>query len=137
MDMRIDATSICTKVWGRCDMKAGIWMSFHVNTWNQAVFDTKTGLLTFKPDPSPISSSNASIPWYFYFLGILVTGITEIVVRTISSSIASQLNDLLRYALSITKNPPQVVQWQGTDGFDVQIAGLNDSLFMMGQAKTD
>jgi hypothetical protein len=134
-EMCIDATGIRSQVWGRCDMKAGIWMTFHVNTWNQAVFDPKTSLLTFLPDPKPISSSSADIPWYFYFLGILVTAITEICVRTISSSIAGQLNDLLRSALAITQNPPKIVNWQGSDGFEVQTAGLNSSLYMMGQSR--
>lgn len=133
-DMRIDATGIRTQVWGRCDMKAGIWMNFHVNSWNQAVFDPATKQLTFLPDPKPVSSSSADIPWYFYFLGLLVTAITEICVRTIASSIAGQLNDLLRSALSITQHPPEVVNWQGSDGFDVKAAGLNQSLYMMGRS---
>jgi hypothetical protein len=114
-------------------MKAGIWMTFHVNSWNQANFDPATRQLTFLPDPKPVSSSNADIPWYFYFLGILVTAITEICVRTIASSIAGQLNDLLRSALSITQNPPEVVKWQGSEAFNVQVAGLNQSLYMMGR----
>ena len=114
-------------------MKAGIWMSFYVNTSNRSSFNAATKELTFLPDPSPLSDSSADIPWYFFFLGLLVIAITEICVSVITKDIAGKLNDLLRNALSITKNPPRVVEWTGTQGFTVTTAGLNRSLYMMGK----
>lgn len=131
-ELRIEGNGIRTAIRGKCDMKAGIWMSFYVNSWNEAVFDPGSKLLTFRPDPNPISDSNADIPWYLYFLGLLVIAITEICVKVISKDIASKLSDLLKSALSITQNPPRVVEWTGTEGFDVTNAGLEGALYMMG-----
>jgi len=131
-ELRIEGNSIRTAIRGKCDMKAGIWMSFYVNSRNQAVFDPNTKELSFLPDPNPISDSNADIPWYFYFLGPLVIAITAICVQIISKDIAGKLSDLLKRALSITKNPPRVVNWTGTEGFTVTTAGLEEALYMMG-----
>lgn len=134
-ELRIENNCIRTAIRGKCDMKAGIWMSFYVNASNQAVFDASSKQLSFLPDPNPISDSHADIPWYFYFLGPLVIAITAICVSVISKDIAGKLNDLLRNAMSITKNPPQVVKWTGTEGFSVSTAGLADALFMMGDMR--
>lgn len=132
-ELRIEGQCMRTAVRGVCDMKAGIWMSFYVNSTNQTKFNPATKELSFLPDPNPISDSSADIPWYLYFLGLLVIAITEICVSVISKDIAGKLNELLRNALSITQNPPRVVEWMGTEGFTVTNAGLNGALYMMGK----
>jgi hypothetical protein len=96
------------------------------------VFKPADKSITFLPDPNPQSRHSADIPWYFWFLGPLAVLITELVVKLISDSIASQLDTLARDALSIARNPPQSVQWTGAHPFNVQTAGVNGAFFMMG-----
>ena len=59
--------------------------------------------------------------------------ITEICVSVISKDIAGKLNDLLRNAQLIIRDPPKVVEWRETNDFTVTSAGLNESLFIIGQ----
>jgi hypothetical protein len=134
-ELRVEGDSLRSSVAGTCDMYAGIGMSFTINSVNRAVFDPATRRLAFATDPNPRSSHTSDVPWYFWFLGPLVVGITELCVKVISDSIAQQLTDLLRGALSITESAPKIVTWTDTDGFDVHVAGLDGALYIMGQVR--
>ncbi|MGY2049229.1 TULIP family P47-like protein [Methylobacterium sp. JK268] len=127
-----DGEGLVTQVEGFCDLKAGITMTFRLKARNRSRFDAATQTLAFEPDPNPQSQHSADIPWYFWFLGPIAVLITELVVKLIADSVAAQLGTLARDALSITKNPPQSVQWTGTRPLDVKAAGVNGAFYMMG-----
>ncbi|WP_213803464.1 TULIP family P47-like protein [Granulicella sp. dw_53] len=122
-----------TSISGSCDLKGGISMTFGIKARNRSRFDASSKTITFLSDPNPESWHSADIPWYYWFLGPIAVLITELVVKLIADSIASQLDSLAREALSITKNPPQSVHWTGTQILDVKVAGVNGAFFMMGQ----
>jgi hypothetical protein len=127
-----DGEGLITTLNGSCDLKAGINMTFGITTHNRASFNADRKSIAFLPDPNPQSRHSADIPWYFWFLGPIAVLITELVVKLIADSIASQLDSLARDALSIAKNPPQSVQWTGAHLLDVKTAGVNGAFFMMG-----
>ena len=108
-------------------------MSFRVRTKNRVIFNPADKSISFLPDPNPDSSHDADIPWYYWFLCPLARGITELVVKLISDGVASALDQLASQALTIARNPPQSIQWEGTSALNVTTAGVNDSFYMMGQ----
>jgi len=132
LSVSMDGEGLATTVEGRCDLKAGINMTFGISTRNRSSFNPAFKSISFLPDPNPQSRHSADIPWYFWFLGPLAVLITELVVKLISDSIASQLDALARDALSIARNPPQSVQWTGAHLLDTATAGVNGAFFMMG-----
>ena len=127
-----DGEGLLTTLDGSCDLKAGINMTFGIRTRNRSSFNAASKSIVFLPDPNPQSHHSADIPWYFWFLGPIAVLITELVVKLIADSIASQLDSLARDALSIARNPPQSVQWTGAHPLDVKTAGVNGAFFMMG-----
>jgi hypothetical protein len=133
LTLTTNAEGLSTYIRGYCDLYAGISMTFTIRTKNKAVFNLADKTISFLPDPSPDSSHDANIPWYYWFLGFIAALITELVVKLISDGIASALDDLARQALSIAKTPPQSIQWTDTTALDVNSAGVNDSFYMMGQ----
>lgn len=128
-----DAEGLSTQVNGSCSLYAGINMTFSIRTRNKAVYNPDDKKISFLPDTSPESTHHADIPFYFWFLGPIGELITELVVTLISDSIAASLAQLAGQALSIAQNPPQSIQWTDTMPLSVTSAGINESLFMMGQ----
>lgn len=120
---------------GDCDLKAGIFMKFWVNTRNQAVFNAdKT--LSFRPDPDPESRHEAHVPWWWWFGGLLVKAIVDLVVKLIARGIAEQLTRDAGDRIAITRNPPTSIQWAETTALDVQFAAVSSGFYMQGQMVT-
>jgi len=76
---------------GNCDLKAGIRMTFSVESRPTLNSQVKNMQLQFTADPKPISSHDASIPWYWWFAGLLVKTIVNIVVLEICTSLSNKL----------------------------------------------
>lgn len=132
-ELRIAGDALRTTLRGTCDLKAGLEMTFSMTVVNAARFDVATKTLTFAPDPSPDISHKADVPWYLAFLSPIAYAIAEICVKVISNDIAGKVSDLTRSALAVVRDPPQIVEWAGDDGFAVQQAGLDSALYMMGR----
>nr|WP_295870513.1 TULIP family P47-like protein [uncultured Chitinophaga sp.] len=117
---------------GSCDLKAGINMRFWIDPKNQAIYDNNRKTLDFLPDPNPSYRKDVHIPWYWWFLGLLPRAITEIIVQTVSSSIAQSMTADVSQYLTLTRKPPTSVQWTGTERLDIQTASLNMGFYMQG-----
>jgi len=76
---------------GNCSLKAGISMTFSVESRPTLNSQVRNMQLQFTADPKPISSHDASIPWYWWFAGLLVKTIVNIVVLEICSSLSNKL----------------------------------------------
>ncbi|MCV0427015.1 MAG: TULIP family P47-like protein [Roseibium sp.] len=111
---------------GDCDMKAGIMMTYKVTSKNAATYEPGNGSLAFAPDPDPVSSHKADIPWWFFIGGPIVILITELVVSIISSDIASDISKENKERLALKKHPPESIL-VGDDGrlvvSDIAVAG--------------
>jgi hypothetical protein len=135
-EMGIDGNRIRTKLGGICDMHAGIEMTFSIEVANAARYDHTAGTIMFDRDSTPQTSHSASIPWYLAYLSPIVALITDICASEISDSIAHQLTESARSALSIVQSPPKLTSWVGIEGFEVTAAGLDTSLFLTGRPRS-
>jgi Clostridium P-47 protein len=116
---------------GGCDLKAGISMTYSVGSRPTMTFNEGAQSIHFVADPNPTSSHDADIPWYYWFLGPVAEGITQLVVKLISDGIAGTLtSDLGENALPSAASQP--VQWTGLRPVHVRSAVLNGSLVMQG-----
>lgn len=121
-----------TTIEGSCSLYAGISMTYKIRTHNKAQFYPIDKAIAFLPDPKPQSSHHADIPWYYWFLGLLVKPIVDAVVEAIADGIAESLDNFAGQALSLAKNPPHSIQWTDTEPLDVTVAGVDGSFYMMG-----
>ena len=124
----------CT-ITGSCDMRLDINLTFGVYTRNTLKFDASSKLLSFGKDPNPTVQHDFHIPWYDYLIpGILGIGdlILGIVVPLVADGIAGGIQQNASN-LSLAKEPPQAIQWQGMAGFNVTDAGLNNCFYLRGE----
>jgi hypothetical protein len=117
---------------GYVDMYYGIKMTFSVRTDNKVVFNRSTKTIAFQPDPNPSSSHSVDIPWYLYFLGLIVVAVIQILVKVISDDIANSLTRDIGEKISIIRNPPTSIQWTETRALDVQNADIKFAFYMQG-----
>lgn len=117
---------------GWCDLKAGISMTFEVEPSNTVVYDATTRSLVFEDDPSPRSTHDADIPWYWWFGGPLVRLIVEVVVQAIASGLAGSLTQAAGSLLSPARNPPTSIMWTATRDLQVAAARLDEDFVMQG-----
>lgn len=117
---------------GYVDMYYGIKMTFYIRTDNKVVFNPITKAIAFQPDPNPSSSHNVDIPWYLYFLGLIVVAVIQILVKVISDEIAKSLTRDIGEQISIIRNPPTSIQWAETSTLDVQNADIKFAFYMQG-----
>ncbi|KQR18755.1 TULIP family P47-like protein [Deinococcus sp. Leaf326] len=80
---------------GNCDLYAGISMSFSFQASPSLSFSGATQTLTFLPDPNPISSHHADVPWWWFAGGLIVEAVVQAVVAVISSDLGDDLTSLL------------------------------------------
>jgi hypothetical protein len=117
---------------GYCDLKAGLSMKYQIHTDNAVYFNPLTKGIGFQPDPKPRNSYDVHIPWYWWFLGLIVRGIMEIIVIAISDGIASKLTRNAGEKISLAKNPPSSIQWTETSALNVENASINMNFYMQG-----
>jgi Clostridium P-47 protein len=135
LNMTTTGSGLASNYAGNCDMRAGISLKFWVDPRNDSIYDSSTKTIDFIPDSNPSSRTDVDIPWYWWFLGPLVRGITELIVQAIASSIASSLTLDIGKFMTIAKNPPTSVQWNGTESIDVRAASLNVGFYMQGMLR--
>ncbi|MBC9914313.1 TULIP family P47-like protein [Chitinophaga varians] len=117
---------------GSCDLKAGISMRFWIDPSNRAIYNNGSKILDFLPDPNPSYRKEVHIPWYWWFVGLIVRAVIELIVQAIGSSIAKSLTaDVGRY-LTLTRKPPTSIQWTGAERLDIQRASLDKGFYMQG-----
>ncbi|BDI28916.1 hypothetical protein CCAX7_009670 [Capsulimonas corticalis] len=117
---------------GSVDMRAGIMLYYNIHAKNPGYYDSGNGMLAFQPDPHPVESHNADIPWWFYLTGIIVIAIVEIVVKVISDDLARQITDDNRERLALGKNPPSSISWGYDSGWSVSFVGINGAVYLHG-----
>lgn len=125
-------SGLTSKYEGYCDLKAGISMRFWIDPTNEAIYNPEYKMLYFLSDPSPVTRNEVHIPWYWWFSGLLIRGIMELIVRAVGNSIAQSLTTDVSKYLTLTKNPPTSVQWTGTEQLNIQAASLNVGFYMQG-----
>lgn len=127
-----NAVGLVSHYEGNCDLKAGIYMYYWIDTANPAVYDRNNKTIAFLPDNNPSSRHESDIPWYFWFLGLLVKPIVDFIVSLIARGIAGSLSKDVGEKISITKNPPTSIQWSETQALNVQNAVVNEGFYMQG-----
>lgn len=115
---------------GGADLKAGISMTYTVDATNASSY--RDGTLVFSPDPSPNSSSDYDIPWWFFGGGLIAIAIVEIVVKVISDELASQISNDNRERLALEKYPPTSILWGGSYAISVSNVLVRQSLAVFG-----
>ncbi|HET7462933.1 MAG TPA: hypothetical protein VFJ82_16895, partial [Longimicrobium sp.] len=131
LSVTTNGDGLTMQVSGGCDLKGNISMTYSVTSRPALTFDPGTQTIGFTPDPSPESSHDADIPWYYAFLGPLAEGITHLVVKLISDGIADSLTgDLGQSALP--QAATQTMQWPGMRPVHIDSAVLDGCLVMRG-----
>lgn len=130
LGLTLSGGTLDTSLSGRCDLKAGISMTFDASSANPSRFDTHSKLLTFSADPHPTFHKHVDIPWYWAFGGLVVEAIVQLVARLIGNAIADALQD--EQGIKLAKTPPSSIQWSHTTEIDVKEAGLYGLFYMQG-----
>jgi hypothetical protein len=125
-------SGLVSKYEGFCDLKAGISMKFWVDPRNEAIYKNDIKTLVFLADPNPNNRNEVHIPWYWFFAGLIVRAVMELIVRAIGNSIAEAVSKDAGKYITLIKNPPAFVHWTGTDKLDVQKAAVNVGFYMQG-----
>lgn len=130
LELRSGENALQGRYSGGVDMKAGIFMTYMISASNAACY--ADGALYFAPDPSPKETHEADIPWYWFFGGLIVIAVVEIVVKVLSDDIAAQIGNDNAERLAFGKYPPSSILWGGSHVIAVTSVGVNDAMFVRG-----
>ncbi|MCT9932152.1 TULIP family P47-like protein [Planotetraspora sp. A-T 1434] len=123
---------LAVRVEGDCDLKAGISMTYWVTSQSRMVFDPASATISFTTDRDPKSGSEADIPLWFILGGILVEGITQLVVTIVSDDIAAALGS--RGGITgLDQWGNRSVRWCGSRATVVERAALDECFFISGR----
>jgi hypothetical protein len=117
---------------GDTDLGAGISMTYWVSSRPRLVFDADTASISFVADPNPTSGHDADVPWWFYLGGVIVAGITELVVTVIANGISNALGSRLG-SVGLAAWAGASVHWPGVRGMAVDDAVLDGCLRVSGR----
>ena len=119
---------------GDCDMGMGIGLTFSWGGGSPITFDPTSKIIGFTPDPNPTFSHDTSMSWYDYFFDIIPVSaiILNVTVAVIGNQIGGSLQQGLAGGISIAKTPPLLVQWNGTNQFNVTGVELATALILRG-----
>ena len=115
---------------GNCDLKAGISMTFRVESRPTLNSKVNNMQLQFTADPKPISSHEASIPWYWWFTGLLVKTIVNIVVLEICTSLSNKLiNNINNQSINTIA---MGINWFGSSSTTMKSVRVNGACTIQG-----
>ena len=127
-----DNQGLTITVGGSCDLKAGISMTFSVSARNPLTFDPGSGSIGFAKDPSPVSSHDADIPWYWQWLSPIVGLITDAVVAVIADDLAADITGAVS-GDNLAATPALAVSWTGSSGFTALSAAIDSGYYVAGR----
>jgi hypothetical protein len=117
---------------GGCDVYAGLSMSWNAQVTNQFVFNAQNQTIEFTASASPSVNHDIHIPWYWWTIAPVITGIADGVATLIGNGIASFIGGRVGAGL-MSAAPPASIQFAGMKQFHVTGAVFDGAVILTGQ----
>jgi len=121
---------------GSCDLGGGCSM-----TWNASngtcnfVFDKNAQTIRFVPGNGMTMSRGVSVPWYYFFGGLIAYGIAQTVAQIVGSELTSSIGGGLSGGI-LSSAPPTSIQFAGMRPFAASDAKFDGAVILIGQGGT-